>query len=87
MFYVYVLYDGKRFYIGMTADIDRLTAEHKGGWVKSTKYRQHLELIYYEAFRNKVDAARRERYFKTNKGKKALKLMLREELNNYSGVV
>jgi putative endonuclease len=39
----------------------------------STKNRRPLELIFYEAFPNKFDALKRERYFKTTKGKTTLK--------------
>ena len=80
MFYVYVLYDGKEFYIGLTADIKRRLSEHKAGKVRSTKKRIGLKLIFYEAFLNKSDAERRERYFKTTKGKRSLRLMLKRTL-------
>ena len=40
--------------------------------------RRPLELIFYEVYFNKKDALRREKYFKTTAGKKALKIMLRE---------
>lgn len=39
-----------------------------------------LELIHYEAYRNKKDAKRREKYLKGNKGKTTLKTMLKEFL-------
>jgi predicted GIY-YIG superfamily endonuclease len=41
-----------------------------------------LKLIYYESHLSKADAARREIYFKTTKGKSTLKQMLRESLRN-----
>lgn len=37
-----------------------------------------VELVFYEAYRNKYDALRREKYLKTSKGKSTLKNMLRE---------
>jgi len=49
----------------------------------STKSRLPLKLLYYEAHASKTDAMRREQYFKTTKGKAALKQMLRESLKNF----
>lgn len=40
-----------------------------------------VKLIFYEAYLDKYDALRRERYFKTNKGRTTLKSMLKEFLN------
>jgi putative endonuclease len=53
-------------------------AEHSQGKVFATKGRLPLKLIFYEAFVETKDAIRREKYFKTNPGKRSLKLMLRE---------
>jgi len=51
--------------------------EHGNGEVKSTKHRRPLDLIFYEAFKDKRDAQRREKYFKTEKGKSSLKQVIR----------
>jgi len=79
MYYVYVLQSlkDKNLYIGFTSDLRRRLAQHKFGGTISTKKRLPLRCIFYEAFISKEDAKRREEYFKTNKGKKAIKLMLR----------
>jgi len=79
MYYVYVLLSlrDKRFYIGFSEDVKRRLEEHNADRNTSTKPRRPLELIYYEAHYSKEDALRRERYFKTNKGKSTLKQMLR----------
>lgn len=78
--YTYVLYSLKdnKLYIGSTSDLRKRLKEHSGGKVFSTKGRLPIKLIFYEAFLETKDAVRRERYFKTNPGKKSLKLMLRE---------
>ena len=81
MFYVYILYDGKRFYIGLTSDLDRRLSEHKSGKVKATKNRKSLKLVFYEVLLKKEDAVRRERYFKTTKGKRSLRLILKKTLS------
>jgi len=79
---VYVLYDQRRFYIGFTRDVRRRLREHLNGKVHTTKrYNQRkLKLVYTETFISKQDAERREKYFKTTKGRKGLKLILRETL-------
>jgi len=56
MYYVYLLrkIDGK-IYIGYTNDLKRRISEHK---------KKKPELIYYEAYRNKLDAQLREKKLK-----------------------
>ena len=39
-----------------------------------------IELVFYESFKAKSDAVRREKYFKTTKGTKMLKLILKDSL-------
>lgn len=79
MYYVYVLFSKKDnlFYIGYSANLVRRIKEHKTGQVTATKYRLPLILVFYEAYLNKSDALRRERYFKTTKGKAVLRNMLK----------
>ncbi|UCG46483.1 MAG: GIY-YIG nuclease family protein [Phycisphaerales bacterium] len=88
MHYVYVLLslaDGK-FYIGFTGDLKRRLAEHQAGKNVSTKCRLPLRLVYYEAHLSKADAMRRERYFKTSKGKGTLRQMLRDSLQTMPSI-
>ncbi len=82
--YVYVLQSKKdnKFYIGLTNNLKRRIRQHSNGEVVSTKGRRPLKLIFYEAYIEEKDAVRREDYFKTSKGKRTLKLMLREFLKN-----
>ncbi len=86
MHYVYVFLSLKdeKFYIGFTNDLERRLKEHNSGKNISTKSRLPLKLFYYEAHLSKKDAARRERYFKTTKGKSTLKQMLRDSLMEYN---
>lgn len=84
MFYVYVLQSEKdgKFYVGFSTDLKKRVKYHKQGKNKSTKGRRPLKLIYYEAHASEKDARRREKYFKTDKGKSSLRQMLRTALNS-----
>ena len=79
---VYVLRSNKdhKLYIGFTTDLKERLTDHFHGEVASTAARRPLTLIYCEYHGSKQDALRREGYFKTTAGKKALKLMLRDSL-------
>ena len=83
MYYVYILQSlkDKKLYIGYSSNLKRRLKEHKTGGSKSTKCRLPFRLVYYEAHTSKEDAKRREKYFKTDKGKSTLRLMLRNGLN------
>lgn len=84
MYYVYILRSirDRKLYIGFTNNIYRRISEHQHGKSDSTACRRPFQLIFYEAFFNKDDAQRRESYFKTTKGKTALKLMLHETFSS-----
>ena len=78
-FCVYVLVsqrDGD-LYIGLTIDLDRRLKEHRNGNSFATSYRLPFELIFCEFYRSKIDALRRERYLKSTKGNRIVRLMLR----------
>lgn len=83
MFYfVYVLLSQKdnQFYIGFTNNVQRRLIEHNAGRNVSTAKRRPLQLIYYEAHLSKIDALRRENYFKTTKGKTTLRMIMKVAL-------
>ena len=82
MYYVYILKSQKdgKLYIGSTGNLKQRFKNHKNGQVISTKHRRPLILILYEAFLKKTDALRREKYFKTSKGKSTIKMMLKDSL-------
>ncbi|MCK9614458.1 MAG: GIY-YIG nuclease family protein [Candidatus Omnitrophica bacterium] len=81
---VYILYSKKikRFYIGYTENLPRRIAEHERGSTWTTARLPGFELIFCEYFVSRLDAVRREKYFKTTKGKRSLKLILRDSLND-----
>ncbi|HSR10168.1 MAG TPA: GIY-YIG nuclease family protein [Thermodesulfobacteriota bacterium] len=72
--------DGK-LYIGYTSDLKNRVREHKRGEVVSTKHRRPFDLVFYEAYKSVQDALRREKYFKTGKGKSSLRMMLQNSLD------
>ncbi|MBI3331932.1 GIY-YIG nuclease family protein [Candidatus Peregrinibacteria bacterium] len=82
MYYTYVLQSlrDEKLYIGFTRDLRKRLVEHQEGKVESTKTRRPFRILFYEAFHLEEDALGRERYFKTTKGKVALKKMLRRTL-------
>ena len=78
MHYVYVLKDKKnKLYTGYSSDLKRRLQEHKQGHVHTTYRMDTVQLIYYEAFTDKIDAHEREKYLKTTQGKRTLKIMLK----------
>jgi putative endonuclease len=75
MYYIYILQSKKdgKFYTGLTSNLRKRFKEHNAGYIKSTKNRGPLTLIYYEASINEYDARAREKYPKTGMGKRYLK--------------
>jgi len=61
-YYVYMLKSNKTsyIYIGCTANLKKRLKEHEDGKVYSTKKMLPVELIYYEAYRVKECAYKRE---------------------------
>ncbi len=84
MFYVYFLksQNYNQFYVGYTTDLKKRFKKHNAGLVQSTKPYKPWKLIFYEAYKSKTDAKRRELYLKTTKGRKGLRLMLRDSLHD-----
>ena len=65
-YYVYALHSSKdgKLYIGFSTDLKSRFKEHADGKVRATFYRRPLELIYYEAYKNRKIAQKRERQLK-----------------------
>ena len=84
MYYVYILFSNKDklLYTGYTDDLKSRCKAHTNGFVKATKYRRPLRLIYYEGYINELDARRRELYLKGGNGKTILKTQLKETYKN-----
>lgn len=81
MHYVYVLKsDQVKLYVGRSSNLKQRIQQHKNKQVKSTKCWKKIDLIFYEAFLAKSDSIRREKYFKTSKGKSSLRQIIRKSL-------
>lgn len=80
MFYVYILFSekDKQLYTGFTPNLKSRYNAHTNGYVKATKFRRPLKLIYYEAYDKELDARRREKYLKGGNGRETLKTQLKE---------
>lgn len=77
-YYTYVLLSkkDKGLYIGYTDNIKRRITEHDKGFADSTRNRRPLELIYFEGYKDKLAAMRREKYLKTGWGRNYLNKIL-----------
>lgn len=81
MFYIYCLQSEKEneeLYFGFTSDLKKRFKEHNSGHNFSTKRYLPWKLIYYEACLLESDARRREKYLKTNMGRRMLKRRLKD---------
>jgi putative endonuclease len=70
MYYVYALRStaDNGFYIGYSANLRKRFEQHLQGDSLATSYRAPWKLIYYEAYLERADAIRRERYLKSGAG-------------------
>lgn len=80
MFYIYILLSCKdrQLYIGYTNDLKRRIEKHQSGFVRATKFRLPVKLVYYEAYLLQSDAKRREKFLKGGKGRQELKIQLQD---------
>lgn len=71
MYFVYVLQSLKndRYYTGSTDDLERRLSEHNTGQSTYTRLTRPYKLVYSESFETRSEAVKRERYFKTGKGR------------------
>ena len=62
MYFVYVIKSKIKnwMYTGFTADLRKRFTEHNSGRVRVTKSNKPFVLIYYEAYKSKLDARKRE---------------------------
>lgn len=84
MYSTYVLISEKdnKFYIGYTNDLKRRLLQHNLGRNEATRCGQPLKLVYCEICIHKMDAIKREKYFKTGFGRRFLNNRLKNYLTN-----
>lgn len=83
MYYVYVLKcNNNDLYVGYSENLKIRISQHTEGKVISTKSKRPVTLIYYEAYKHKEDATKREYQLKDNhKVKEELKNRVINSLN------
>jgi len=75
--YVYLLLcDQKTFYVGITDNIENRTTSHKNRQSFFTKKFSDIELVYYEKYMSKTEAAIREKQLKGWSSAKKQQLLL-----------
>jgi putative endonuclease len=74
MFYCYVLRSQKtgRRYVGSCEDVTERIRGHNAGDSKATKHGTPRVLIHSEGFASRSEAAQREQYYKTGRGRDEL---------------
>jgi putative endonuclease len=78
MFYCYVLRSQKtgRRYVGSCENLTERIRRHNAGDSKATKLGAPWVLLQSESFASRPEAARRERYYKTGRGRDELDKVL-----------
>jgi len=81
---VYILHSKKdgKLYTGFSPNLKSRFKAHLKGFVKATKHRRPLELIYYESFSNELDARMREKYLKGGNGRDQMKQQLKNTFDS-----
>ena len=84
--FAYVLLcENGSLYRGYTNDLQKRFAYHKSGkGAKYTRMNKPVEIIYHEEFETKLEAIKRERYFKSTSGREWLKEKLVNESQKFS---
>ena len=84
MFYVYLLKSKvkNKLYVGYTNDLRKRFEQHNDGKGIYTKKYRPWNLVYYEAYKSKSDATRREKQLKRHaKGLIELKKRIKKSLD------
>ena len=78
MFFTYILYSAKydRFYIGQCEDVAARLLRHNSSGVPSTKSYIPWQLVYYEEYRSRAEASKRELEIKKKKSRKYIEFLV-----------
>ena len=77
MFIVYAISSSKRnyIYVGMTSNLENRIQRHNGLREKTTRAYAPFVLIYSEKVTTRIEARKREKYWKSGVGKEKLRLL------------
>jgi putative endonuclease len=64
------------FYRGHCKDLQKRLDQHNAGMTVSLRSYLPFEIIYFEQFETEIEAVKREKYFKTSRGREFLKKTL-----------
>jgi putative endonuclease len=64
------------FYRGHCKDLQKRLDQHNAGMTVSLRPYLPFEIIYFEQFETEIEAVKREKYFKTSRGREFLKKTL-----------
>lgn len=72
MYCVYIIYSVgfKRYYVGLSSNVAQRLEAHNKGDVKSTKAFCPWEVIHTELFETRIEARKKEKYFKSAAGRR-----------------
>ena len=78
MFYLYVLRSQQTggLYVGSAADVEKRLQRHNRGDAKSTRHGVPWAVLHTESFVTRLEAVRRERYYKTGRGREEIQRLL-----------
>ncbi len=78
MYYVYAISSVNRnyIYVGMSNNVERRVSQHNKGYEKTTKPYVPFKLIFKEICSSRIEARKREKYWKSGTGKEKLKLLI-----------
>lgn len=83
--YTYILKlnsDKFSYYIGSCNNLEERLERHNQGRAKFTKQYRPVKLIYYEEFKTKSEAIKREKYLKSFKSKKVIEKLVKRSSND-----
>jgi putative endonuclease len=78
MFFVYVLYSTEtdRYYTGQTEDLGARMKSHEAGISPFTSTAKDWKLVYFEEYKNRTDAIKREIAIKKKKSRKYIEWLI-----------
>lgn len=80
MYFVYIIKSivNQQLYKGITVNVERRLVEHNQGKNKSTEAKMPWELVYFESYNTRIEARKREKFFKSGEGRELLKQLIKK---------